>query len=127
MNLIDTSVWIEVKAGRLDLSPAMAAGEVVTFLPIVQEVLQGIRDDAMYADSLELMTRLPRLEDPLGEPLFRESIELYRGARARGITVRSWIDCLIAAAALRNDVEIWHRDRDFDALASFTPLRVRAL
>jgi len=33
-------------------------------------------------------------------------------------------DCLIAAIAIDNGVPVWHRDRDFDAIAQYTPLRV---
>jgi predicted nucleic acid-binding protein len=48
-----------------------------------------------------------------------------RTARRAGLTVRSSVDCLIAAAALRNDLEVLHRDRDFDALSRVSGLRVR--
>ena len=35
----------------------------------------------------------------------------------------SIIDCLIAAIALRHDVTLVHKDRDFEVLARVTPLR----
>jgi predicted nucleic acid-binding protein len=35
------------------------------------------------------------------------------------------VDCLIAACAIRHDLEVLHRDRDFDALATISPLRAR--
>jgi len=34
------------------------------------------------------------------------------------------MDCLIAAIAIDNGVAIWHRDRDYDAIAKYTPLRI---
>jgi predicted nucleic acid-binding protein len=34
------------------------------------------------------------------------------------------VDCLIAAIAIENGVPIWHRDRDFGAIARYTGLRV---
>jgi predicted nucleic acid-binding protein len=52
---------------------------------------------------------------------------LYRAARRRGITARSSVDCLIAACALRHDLEILHRDRDFAMLARVSGLRHRSL
>ena len=42
----------------------------------------------------------------------------------KGITIRSGIDCLIAAIAIENDVPVWHRDRDFVEIAKYTRLRV---
>jgi predicted nucleic acid-binding protein len=41
--------------------------------------------------------------------------------------VRSSIDSQIAASALRHDLEVLHRDRDYRLLAKISPLRQRAL
>jgi len=40
--------------------------------------------------------------------------------RRRGVTVRSSIDWLNAAIAIENRVPVWHRDRDFEAIARYT-------
>jgi predicted nucleic acid-binding protein len=32
------------------------------------------------------------------------------------------VDCLIAAIAIEHQVPVWHRDRDFTAIARFTAL-----
>ena len=37
------------------------------------------------------------------------------------------VDCLIAACALRHDLEVLHRDRDFPKIARVSALRERAL
>jgi predicted nucleic acid-binding protein len=42
-----------------------------------------------------------------------------------GLTVRSATDCVIAACAIRHDLEVLHRDRDFGALAEISALRAR--
>jgi len=55
--------------------------------------------------------------------LFEEAAQLYRLARRQGITVRSSVDCLIAATALRHDLAVLHHDRDFPLLARVSPLR----
>ena len=73
----------------------------------------------------EAMLSFPRVDDPLHYAVFEEAVDLYRTARRRGITVRSSIDCLIAASALRHDLEVLHRDRDYAALASVSRLRQR--
>jgi predicted nucleic acid-binding protein len=41
-----------------------------------------------------------------------------------GDTVRKLVDCLIAAVAIRADIELLHADADFQALARHTPVRV---
>ncbi|HZO13770.1 MAG TPA: PIN domain-containing protein [Polyangiaceae bacterium] len=127
MVLVDTSVWIATfrKRRPLDLEGVVDLEDVVTCLPIVQEVLQGFRDEAAYRKAREAMLSFPRVDDPLHYAVFEEAVDLYRTARRRGITVRSSIDCLIAASALRHDLEVLHRDRDYAALASVSRLRQR--
>jgi len=126
--LVDTSVWIEVFRARrpLDLEAVVDFDDVVTCLPVIQEVLQGFRDESAYRRARDAMFALPVLESPLGADVFAEAVGLYRGARRAGLTVRSSVDCLIAACALRHDIEILHRDRDYAALAEVSPLRHRA-
>ena len=129
MVLVDTSVWIEVfrRPARLRLPAVADLEEVVTCLPVVQEVLQGFRDESAYRTAREAMLALPCVESPLRRELFVEAAELYRAARRSGLTVRSGVDCLIAVCALRHDLQVLHRDRDFGLLARVVPLRVRGL
>ena len=47
-----------------------------------------------------------------------------RDARA-GVTVRSSVDCVIAACALRHDLTVLHVDRDFTNLARVSHLEAR--
>ena len=49
---------------------------------------------------------------------------LYRATRRSGQTVRSLIDCLVAAVALRVDAPVLARDRDFEILAGVSRLRL---
>jgi predicted nucleic acid-binding protein len=127
MILVDTSVWIEVlrRTRPLDLEAVVDLGEIVTCPPIVQEVLQGIRDQRAYRLAQDALLALPMVEAPTPIEVWLEAAQLYRAARAAAITVRSAVDCLIAACALRHDLEVVHRDRDFDALARIAPLRTR--
>jgi hypothetical protein len=126
--LVDTSVWIEVFRSRrpLDLESILDFDEVVTCLPVIQEVLQGFRDESTFRRAREAMFSLPLVESPLGAEVFAEAIDLYRGARRGGLTVRSSVDCLIAACAIRQDLEVLHRDRDYKALARTSALRERS-
>ncbi len=127
MTLVDTSVWIEVfRRGRpLDLEAFIPFDDVVTCLPVIQEVLQGFTDEGAYRVAREAMFALPIVESPLPADLIVAAVDLYRAARRQGVSVRSSADCLIAACALRHDLEVLHRDRDFPALARVSPLRER--
>jgi len=125
--LVDTSVWVEVfrKPPRLRLEDLLDFDEVVTCLPVVQEVLQGFRDERAFQVAREAMHALPIVESPLRPVVFDEAVDLYRAARRAGLTVRSGVDCLIAACALRHGLAVLHHDRDFEQLARVSPLDAR--
>jgi len=125
--LVDTSVWIEVFRRRqpLDLTEVVDFDDVATCLPIVQEVLQGFGEENAYRTARDAMLSLPIIESPLREDIFTDAVHLFRTARKTGRTVRSSTDCLIAACALRSDLEVLHRDRDFAVLAEVSALRER--
>jgi predicted nucleic acid-binding protein len=125
--LVDTSVWVEVfrKPGVLSLESVADIEEIVTCLPVVQEVLQGFRDERAFRIARDAMVALPIVESPLRDEVFHEAIQLYRAARRAGVTIRSGVDCLIAACALRHGLTVAHHDRDFDALSEVCPLRAR--
>jgi predicted nucleic acid-binding protein len=125
--LVDTSIWIEVfrKHGPLILEDVVDFEEVATCLPVIQEVLQGFRNEAAFRTARDAMLCLPLVESPMVEALFIEAANLYRTARHQGLTIRSSADCLIAACALRHGMTVLHRDRDFDSLARIAPLRVK--
>jgi predicted nucleic acid-binding protein len=127
--LVDTSVWIEVfRASRpIELTEIVDFDDVVTCLPVVQEVLQGFREERSFRLAREAMLSLPIVETPLSEAVFLEAVALYRRARRAGLTVRSSVDCLVAACALRSDLAVLHRDRDYAALATVSGLRERSL
>ena len=55
---------------------------------------------------------------------FKRAAWLHRHARQHGLTIRSLVDCLIASVCIREGVPILHQDRDFDRLASVSPLEV---
>ena len=59
-----------------------------------------------------------------GEALAVDSAKNYRALRARGITVRKTIDCLIASFCLNEDHTLLHRDRDFDGFEEHLGLQV---
>ena len=127
MVLVDTSVWLEVfaKPRRFTLDDVVDLDDVVTALPVVQEVLQGFPDERSFAIARDAMLALPVLESPLTADVFVEAAQLSRSARRAGVTIRSGVDCLIAACALRHHATVLHRDRDYDALARVSPLKAQ--
>jgi predicted nucleic acid-binding protein len=123
MILVDTSIWIELLAG----SPGVTVLEeqllqFVTCGPVVQEVLQGLRAGPASDAFRERFLAIPRVGDPVSLDLYVAAADIYRQGRRKGLTIRSATDCLIAAIAIRNAVPVWHRDRDFEAIAGFTGL-----
>jgi predicted nucleic acid-binding protein len=124
--LVDTSVWIELINGGLGSS--VSEQELLNFVtcgPVLQEVLQGMREDPASDAFRDTFLALPVLSDPLPRASFLSAAEIYRLGRARGRTIRSSTDCLIAAIAIDHGVPVWHKDRDFETIASFTSLRTR--
>jgi predicted nucleic acid-binding protein len=127
--LIDSSVWIALFSKRppFRIEELVDVNDVVTCLPIVQEVLQGVDDDYRFEDTRDILYDLRAIDDPMTGELFHEAILLFREARKKGVTVRSSVDCLIAASAIRHGATVLHRDRDFDHLARVTALKSRCV
>jgi predicted nucleic acid-binding protein len=124
--LVDSSVWIASFSRRPEyrIDELVDIDEVVTCPPVVQEVLQGFRDEFAFRRARGSMLALPIVESPMPIELYQEAAQIYRAARRSGFTIRSGVDCLIAAAAIRHNLSLLHADRDFGAIARVTPLRL---
>lgn len=129
MILVDSSAWIELlraTGSAIDrrLTAALEGDEqLATTGPVVLEILAGARDERHAEDLRALLGRCRFL--PLQEPSDHEAAaELYRACRRGGSTIRRLPDCLIAAVALRADVELLQRDSDFEEIAKHAPLRL---
>jgi predicted nucleic acid-binding protein len=92
MVLVDTSVWIAVfrRDRPLDLTAVLDFGDIVTCLPVIQEVIQGFRDEAAFRRARTAMLNLPIVDAPLEQPVFETAIDLYRAARRAGVPVRGY-------------------------------------
>jgi hypothetical protein len=129
--LADTSAWVEYlratgSGADHALDAAVTAREVITCDQVVLEVLAGARDLAEERVFESFLAGARRHEPTVS---FHDSVAaaaLYRTCRRAGETVRSLMDCHIAAMAIRLGVPVLHRDRDFDVLARHTPLQVVA-
>ena len=125
MFLVDTSAWIEVfrRPARVTLDELVDdRDQIVTCLPVVQEVLQGFDDERAFSIARTAMDALPCVDAPLTPAVVDAAVDLYRRARRAGVTVRSGVGCLVAASAIRHHLTVVHRDRDYAAIARVAPL-----
>jgi predicted nucleic acid-binding protein len=124
MILVDSSVWIGFIRNRKTIpQDPESFRRMVTCGPVLQEVLQGLRAGPSNAQFREAMLAIPSIGDPLSTSTFLAAADIFQQGRARGFTIRSSIDCLIAAIAIEHNATVWHQDRDFDAIARYTTLR----
>ena len=125
MYLVDTSAWIRhfSRSDAFDLRQICHPDDRVLCLPVYQEILQGVRDEAAFRRMRAILDAAQFVEAPLAREVHVEAAELYRMARAKGHTVRSSVDCLIAACALRHNLVVLHHDRDYAALAAVSRLK----
>lgn len=127
--IVDSSAWIEFfratgTPAHLRLRQAVTIGEhIVTPDPVVMEVLAGARDNA-HAGRLRRVLFTFEVE-PVARHIDVDSAAyLYRSCRSQGTTIRSLVDCLVAAIAVRCDEPVLAVDRDFEVLAQVTSLRL---
>jgi predicted nucleic acid-binding protein len=119
--IFDTSVWIDFFRGNKSDETRLLVNLLENDLPvyycpvILQEVLQGIKKDPEFEEVKEVFTVLKSLDDNPYQAAMGAA-ELYRNLRKKGITIRKSNDCLIAWYANKNNLEIVHRDRDFDLI-----------
>jgi predicted nucleic acid-binding protein len=127
MLLADTSAWIDYLKGTGSpvaqrLRRAIASNEVVVVDPILLEVMAGARHDTVartqrLLEAQHLEAVAPRLD-------WLDAAAIYRQLRWQGVTVRSQIDALIAAVAIRLDLPVLHHDRDYGQIAHCTALQL---
>lgn len=116
--MFDTSVWIDFFNGIdndnvLLLSKYLENDYPIIIGPtIIQELLQGIRDDGQYKKIKEILLSFRIIEiDPVKAAI--GAAKLYRKLRKEGVTIKKSNDCLIAYYAIASNINIIHNDRDF--------------
>jgi predicted nucleic acid-binding protein len=119
--LVDTSAWVDFLNGfpspAADALAELLRGddEVCTCGIVIAEVFQGLRRDRGRDSIRRSFEDMTFLEPPGIHPYLRAA-ELYRTLRRRGKTVRSTVDCVIAAIAEDGGCDLLARDRDMDAI-----------
>jgi len=119
--LVDTSAWVDFLNGfpspAADALDELLRGDddVCTCGIVVAEVFQGLRRTRGREAIRRSFENMIFLEPP-GSRLYFRAAELFRSLRERGTTVRSTVDCIIAAIAEDAGCALLARDRDMDAI-----------
>jgi predicted nucleic acid-binding protein len=119
--IVDTSVWIEFLstsesvASRWLADRIAANAELIVPEVVMMELLIGTTDEATAALRRRLLQR-SNIEPlaPLRDA--EDAAAIHRRCRRGGETVRSLIDCQVAAMALRMGVGVAHRDHDYEVI-----------
>jgi predicted nucleic acid-binding protein len=124
--LVDSSVWIDFFSS----SPGRAGAELRRMIEedepfaltgaVISEVLQGITRDPAQ---IERFLAQWDFVEPEGFSTWCKAAEIFRAARAKGISLTT-IDTIIAAIAIGNDASLFTMDRDFAGIARIAPLRL---
>lgn len=127
--IVDTSAWIELLRGTgSPIDHALRSAiehdrEVIVPEVVVMELCSGSGSEP-EADRLRRMlahhdiVAIAPLDDS------ERAAALQRACRRQGTAVRSLVDCLVAAVALRLDQPVLHRDHEFELLARHSPLQL---
>lgn len=128
MVLVDTSLWItylnnkdsEISKRMFDL---IINDHVYICPTIIQELLQGCRTEN---DFINLSQRLDAIQKLTVDPYqsAEGAAQLFFSLKKKGITIRRSNDCLIAWIAIYFNIPIWHRNRDFDHIATRSNLKI---
>ncbi len=130
MALVATSVWIDYfngleNAATRKLDELLSSTIVIVGNLILAEVLQGFRSDADHRTARNLLMNLD-LRVLGGVALALKAADNFRALRAKGITIRKTVDCVIATYCIEHRISLLHNDRDFDAFEKHLGLRVVA-
>jgi predicted nucleic acid-binding protein len=127
--VVDTTAWIDFLEARgtlfdLHLRDLILQGASLALTDIIYcEVLQGIVEDARFRRTRAILRAYPILR-VRGLKTFEHAADIYRACRKTGLTIRKIVDCLIAATCLEAGTELYHNDRDFEAIARVKGLRI---
>lgn len=129
MTLIDTSAWVEFLRATGSAAHHRVRDIINEHEPlhttdvVMMEVLAGGRDEGHTTKLRRLLGRCDFV--PVAGLIdFEAGAAIYRTCRRRGETIRSVNDCLVAAISIREQLDVLHSDRDFEAIARHTPLLV---
>lgn len=130
MILVDSSVWIDYFRGtqnpqtdQLDTLLEQADDDLGVADLVVFEVLRGFASPTEQQRAKAVLLNATVVEiGGLDNALF--AAEHHRALRARGYTIRSPIDVLLASYCITHGHMLLHRDADFDVMETLRGLSV---
>jgi hypothetical protein len=116
--IVDTTVWIDYLEGiespeALWLDNALTSTRLGLTDLILCEVLQGVRGSRRFEQVRRDLMQF-ELFDGCGAEVAVAAARNCGTLRARGITVRKTIDCLIATFCLTGGHALLHHDADYE-------------
>jgi hypothetical protein len=126
--LVDTTVWIDFFSAQPTshvqcLENLINEREDLCVCGIIlTEVLQGIRKDTEYRETIDLFRNLIFL--PMHYTVFLRAAEIYRKLRRKRITIRRSLDSIIASVAIEHNIPLLHNDKDFMQIEKHSNLKV---
>jgi predicted nucleic acid-binding protein len=129
MIAVDTSVLVALfrgdKSAAANRLREIELNGIAFCIPAIccQEVLQGARDEREWKNILEVLStqKILSADDPWKTHL--AAARLFFDCRRHGITIRSTVDCFIAALAIEHKAVLLHADTDFERLKKVCALR----
>jgi predicted nucleic acid-binding protein len=127
--IFDTSIWVDFLRNKSTPAADLLADyidhndEVMLVPTILQEILQGIREDVQYRHIKDILSYFTVLQtSPVQAAI--GAAELYRTLRKKGLTIRKSNDCLIAFYAIEFSTTLVHADDDFDLISKHSRLKI---
>jgi predicted nucleic acid-binding protein len=123
--LVDSSAWVEffrqrgTPAAQLIRQLITSDPTVLLGCPPVRMELALESDDLRRHRTLKVYDGLP--STGISEEDFDLAAAIYRAVRQSGHTIRSRLDSVIAAIAMREEATLVHRDVDFDRMTEVVP------
>lgn len=129
MIFVDTSVWIDYFNGfdskeAANLRKAIEDNQdIVVGGVVLTEILLGFKNEHEAVMVAELLSAFEFAPEFIRTD-YLEAAQLYRICRRKGFTIRSTIDCLIAALCIRCNYALLSKDQDFAVLSKNSVLRL---
>ncbi len=125
MVIVDTSIWIDFFQNQKSIYQEKLEGLIkdnnraAICGIILQEILQGIKDNQSYELTKQRLVMLPFINTDKETYLYASS--LYRTLRGKGITIPP-VDLTIAAVAIKNKIPIFTDDSHFKTIEKYSEL-----
>ncbi len=124
--LVDTSVWslafrrrVPAHAAVDELRRLIGAGRATLVGPIRQEILSGIREQAVFEQLRDQLRAFP--DEPITSADYEQAAEYFNACRAKGLQ-GSNTDFLLCAVSVRHRLPILTTDDDFARYGKVIPI-----